>query len=279
MGVTTFPGSSVEDRAAKVNAAVSRIVDMFTSGDLPAKVAQTVIRQQTSDAPSARWSLGNRLLMLAAGTDDARGYDQWKQVGRHVVKGAKAFSILGPRTVKVKETDADGTEREAARVVGFFTIPVFAVEATDGQPLTQPDYRPAVLPPLFDVAQRLGIAVRWAPLLGDYRGCYYPGRNAITLCTHDAVTFFHELAHAAHNTFRPLRGGQHVGQEVVAETVAAVLCSLYGFEGFIWHGAQYVAAYAGENAGKAVMKVLADVQKCLDVILEAHEAAEAEAAD
>lgn len=270
----------MQDREAKVNAAVSRIVDMFTTGDLPAKVAQTVIAQQTSDAPSARWSLGNRLLMLAAGTDDARGYDQWQKAGRHVVKGAHAFSILGPRTVKVKERDEDGTEREAARVVGFFTIPVFPVEATDGEPLAAPDYRPAVLPPLYDVAQRLGIAVRWQPLLGDYRGCFYPGRNAITLCTHDAVTFFHELAHAAHNTFRPLKGGQHVGQEVVAETVAAVLCSLYGFDGFIWHGARYVEGYAGENAGRAVMKVLADVEKVLAmIILDAHEADYAQAAD
>jgi hypothetical protein len=34
--------------------------------------------------------------MLLAGTSDARGFGQWDEAGRWVVKGTKAFHILGP---------------------------------------------------------------------------------------------------------------------------------------------------------------------------------------
>jgi len=39
----------------------------------------------------------------------------------------------------------------------------------------------------------------------------------------DVLTFFHELAHAVHHQLMPggLKGGQHAGQEVVAELAPA----------------------------------------------------------
>ncbi len=97
--------------------------------------------------------------------------------------------------------------------------------------------------------------------------------------THDASTFFHELAHAVHHTIKPggLKGGQHADQEIVAEVVAATLCEMYGFKGYIWHGWQYVKAYAGQDeqkALKAIMGVLSDVEKVLAVIIDTAEKSE-----
>jgi len=255
---------------ARVNEAVNRIVEMFETGKLPTAVAQTVLHRQAGDTPSATWSLGNLLLMLSTGTTDARGFQQWKDVGRSVKKGAKAFYILGPATRKLT-VEEDGKQVEKVIVSGFFGIPVFRYEDTEGAEIARVDYRPDSVPPLMDVAKMFNLRVDYGPCAGSYRGYFKPGENRIMLCTHDVKTWFHELGHAVHNTFRPLHGGQDPTQEIVAETVAATLCSLYGFEGYIFHGAEYIKHYAhGQNPGKAVLKVLADVQKCLTLILEAE---------
>ena len=263
-------------------------MNMFESGNLPAAVARTVICGQAK--PCDKWSLGNRLLMMISGTDDARGFNQWQEVGRRVKKGAKAIYILAP-VVKKKvtrriETDPEtGEEREVEQVrtvtVGFRDIPVFRVEDTEGEPL--PDYAPPEPPPLFDVAKRFVENVKYRPFVGGYYGYFRPATKEIVLNTHDARTFFHELAHAVHHQVKPsgIKGGQYAEQEIVAETVACALCEMYGYSGYVWHGWEYIRRYAaldGQQALKAVMGVLADVEKVLDVILGAAEEAGEKAA-
>lgn len=201
-------------------------------------------------------------------TEDARGYRQWQEAGRQVKKGARAFGILAPLTVKKVETDESGAEVERRAVVGFKSIPVFRADDTEGEPLVYPDYSPPELPPLHDVAERLGVPVRYLPSGSRERGVYSLTNSAISLATHDVDTFFHELAHAAHATLEPLQGGQNPRQEVIAETVAAVLCRLYGFDGYITEARDYVSFYAGQDKPeRAVMRLLADVERVLDVIL------------
>ncbi|MCS5697168.1 ArdC family protein [Desulfofundulus thermocisternus] len=262
----------------RLREALEKLLSMFESGNLPPAVARTMIRRQAGDErPSDKWSLGNRLLMYLAGTEDARGYRQWEEVGRHVKKGAKAFHILAPltKTRKVKIQDPEtGEEREEERpvIVGFRFIPVFRLEDTEGEPLPEVDYAPPELPPLFDVATRMGIKVKYAPGDGSCYGSFQPGLKRINLHTHDVKTYFHELAHAVHNTIRPLVGGQDPVQEVVAETVACTLCEIYGYTGYAWHGWQYIKACAGgepKQALKLVMKVLCEVEEVLERIWEA----------
>jgi len=259
----------------RINQACDRLLEMFKSGQLPPAVARTTIQALDCQLPSSKWSLGNRLLMILAGTDDARGFRQWEEVGRKVKKGARAFYILGPCTKRVtqKETDAEGQEIEEEKIIitGFKAIPVFRYEDTEGEEIQRPDYSPAVLPPLAEVAEAYGITVKYGPFTKRFYGYYQPSREEIMLCTHDVDTFFHELAHGIHNTIRPLEGGQHADQEIVAETVAAVLCEMYGYTGYIYHGYQYIKHYAkaanGAETVKAIMRVLVDVQKVLKVIL------------
>ncbi|MGQ9825527.1 MAG: ArdC-like ssDNA-binding domain-containing protein [Desulfotomaculales bacterium] len=268
----------------KAKEALGRLLNLFETGHLPAAVARTGIRAKAGEnKPSDKWSLCNRLLMALAGTDDARGFKQWQEVGRQVKKGAKAFYILAPFTkkkiVKVRETDPEtGEEREVEQertvIYGFHGVPVFRYEDTEGKPLPGKDYEPPEPPPLFEVAQRFVSDVRYKPFVGRYYGYFRPGE--IVLHTYDVRTFFHELAHAVHHQVKPggLKGGQHADQEIVAETVAATLCELYGFQGYIWHGWEYIKDYAGQDnqqALRAVMSVLADVEKVLDIILSMGE--------
>ncbi len=274
----------------KAKEALNRLLEMFKTGDLPQAVARTTIAAKTGQTakPSDKWSLGNRLLMLAAGTEDARGFNQWQEIGRYVKKGAKAIYILAPITKKklVRRTETDletgeiqVIEEERMVITGFRGVPVFRYEDTEGRPLPEADYDPPEPPPLFDVAKRFVGDVKYKPFIGRYYGYFNPAKREIVLNTHDASTFFHELAHAVHHTIKPggLKGGQHADQEIVAEVVAAALCEMYGFKGYIWHGWQYVKAYSSQDdqqALKAVMGVLAEVEKVLEIILNVVEEAE-----
>ncbi|MCL6559042.1 MAG: ssDNA-binding domain-containing protein [Firmicutes bacterium] len=275
----------------KAKEALGRLLNMFETGNLPAAVARTVIQAKAGgNKPSDKWSLGNRLLMALADTDDARGFKQWQEVGRQVKKGAKAFYILAPFTkkniVKVWETDPEtGEEREVEQertvITGFHGVPVFRYEDTEGKPLPGADYDPPEPPPLFEVARRFVSDVRYKPFVGGYYGYFRP--DEIVLHTHDVRTFFHELAHAVHHTLKPggLKGGQHADQEIVAEVTAAALCEMYGYQGYIWHGWEYIKRYSShepQKALKAVMGVLADVEKVLEIILGTNEEAKSEKA-
>jgi hypothetical protein len=270
----------VSKRVEAAEAALAEILELFADPErLPSAIAQTVIARQQGTSPSVHWSLPNQLLVILAGSCDARGIRQWTEVGRHVVKGSKAVRILAPRTRTLHETDAEtGEERDRVLTVGFVGVPVFRVEDTEGAPLEIPDYRPASLPPLYGVAERLGVDVDYLPFVDRFRGYYSPGDDRIVLCSHDERTWFHELAHAAHARVLAargdsLRGGQDPAQEVVGEVVAATLCRLLDLDGYIAHSAEYIASYAGKGgSARAAMRVLADVQAVLLLLLEPDDA-------
>jgi hypothetical protein len=100
------PGNPPPD---KVSAVLADLLDRFSSPAFPAAVAYACF-PIAAEIPAASWSLGNRVLMLLSGTDDARGFQQWKDAGRFVKKGSHAFYILIPRLAK-KESAAGEVEK------------------------------------------------------------------------------------------------------------------------------------------------------------------------
>lgn len=265
------------DKATIIKNAVGTLLDMFQSGNFPAKVATTIIRKQEEDnIPADSWSFANRLLMAAQGTSDARGFRQWQEVNRHVKKGSKAIHIFAPLTKKVKEKDeTTGEETERIIVTGFRPIPVFRLEDTDGEPLPKFDYTPKVYPPFFDVAKKLGVKVEYKALRSDYYGRYTSGQGKIELCSEDAVVYHHELAHAVHDTFVDLRTCEKAKKEIVAEFAAVTLCELSGVSGYEWQGYKYIQHYCADSKPETVLKkimgVLNDVEKIVAIVLDASE--------
>ena len=150
----------------KVKQALESIVQRFKEGDIPEAIAFSVF--PIPNIPAAKWSLLNRTLMFFAGTSDARGFRQWQEVGRHVKKGSKAFTILAPRFIK-KDTECE--EETKTILVGFLAVPVFRVEDTEGEPL---DYQKIELPelPLMEVAQEWGISLKAVPGNYHYSGYF-----------------------------------------------------------------------------------------------------------
>lgn len=265
------------DKATIIQSAITTLMAMFASGNFPAQVAVSVIRKQAGDhIPSDLWSLGNRLLMAAQATSDARGFRQWGEVGRYVKKGSKAIHIFAPLTKKIKEKDdVTGEETERFIIVGFKPIPVFRLEDTEGEPLDKFDYTPKTYPPFFDVAEKLGVKVEYKALRSDYYGRYTSGQGKIELCSEDAVVYYHELAHAVHDTFVDLKTCDKAKKEIIAELSALILCEISCVSGYQWQGFKYIGAYCADSKPETVLKkmmgVLNDVEKIVSIILDASE--------
>lgn len=255
---------------------IAKLLGLFERQDFAELLTHSIIRRHSDDVrPCDRWSIANRLLIMLAGTTDARGYKQWQEVGRHVRKGERSLKIVAPliRRCVLEPEKPDDDPRNI--IVGFVPIAVFALESTEGKPLPTFDYTPEELPPLWGVAERLGIRVRYQPFGGRYLGAFRPGKAEIELASQDAFVFFHEMAHAAHHQIEPLRPGVLARAEAVAEISACVLCHLQGIVGYEHSAYRYVASYAEEKSPDGVMQfvmaVLSDVEKVVLRILELAE--------
>jgi len=252
----------------KAKVCLQRIVDLFKAGSIPKALAVATIPPQ-SDIPSAKWSISNRVLQFLADTSDARGFRQWQKAGRKVKKGSKAFCILGPKARTIKEADENGQEVEKNIIIGFFAIPVFRAEDTDGEPLP---YEPAKPPPLVDVAEQFGLSVSYQTFASRYYGYYQGGAKRIVLASHESKVFFHELAHAAHERIEgDLKGGQVPSQEIIAELTAATLAQMYCPESNLGFSYDYIKSYAEKSKksiDRACLAVINTVGKVLDEILK-----------
>ena len=251
----------------KAQASLNKVVVAFQSGDLSPVVEIIKIRRHRDDKlPASRWSLGNQLMAFiqSGGELDCRTFNQWKEVDRSVVKGGSAVFILAPLTMTID--DAAQPSGKRTFVKGFKSLPVFPLHQTDGSPLPSFDYAPNELPPLYDVAQRLGVTVSYGPIDDNARGWYSPDRKHIHLGVQSPKTFFHELAHAAHDKLDGVKGGQDVEQETIAEFTAAVLGDLYGFNwtGNAWN---YIKGYADDPL-TAIYKAMSIIERVLALILE-----------
>ena len=253
----------------KAKEQLMKVIESFKSGDIGKFIALSYF--PFPNIPCSKWSLRNRLIMNLAGTYDARGFQQWQQINRRVKKGAKALYILGPVTKKIKVVDQlTQEEKDSFVIVGFKSIPVFAVEDTEGNTL---DYELPVVPelPLLDVAKRFGLEVRAGFFNGSVFGYYSPQKALIHLNTKEEIVFFHELAHAVHDRITDISKLPKWKSEVVAELTATVLALMCGlkWETISGQAYGYIESYAKtskKSALDACLEVVDDIEKILDLI-------------
>lgn len=244
----------------RIKEASQKLIDMFSRQDFPPALSRTIINRMQGDCkPSDKWSITNRIIMMLSGTDDARGFRQWQQVKRSVMKGARAIYIFAPIVTRImdKKIDLDTgyvITEDKSILKGFKLIPVFRYEDTEGEALSTPDYNPPVLPPLTDVAEFLGCTVSYAPFNHSAFGSFNPC-GEISLYSHDVDVFFHELAHLAHHKIKGLKPGQDADQEIIAELSACILCEIYGYQGYQYQGWQYIQHYSGGDPVKTIQHI------------------------
>jgi len=265
-----------KNEVVKINDKIKKVLDgileRFKNGDIPEAVAYTMY-PMPDDIPSAKWSILNRLLMVLAGSSDARGYKQWLAAKRNVRKGSKCFHILVPY---MKKSEDEETGEDGEKLVGFMCRPVFRYEDTDGESL---GYEQIELPdlPLMERAKAWDLNVRAIP--GNYHcyGYYSSKRKEIALATPEEKTFFHELSHAAHERIKKgLKAGQDPFQEIVAELSAQALCHLVGkkSDDSFGNSYRYIERYAKKaklTPHGACLKVMRQTGKVLNLILKGGE--------
>jgi hypothetical protein len=269
MQTTENPAQALDQRASwreRANVELEKVIRLFSTTQLPDLCAKALI--SAPEKPISKWSMGNQLLALLAGTDDARGYRQWQDAERHVRAGSKAFHILGPVFAQKPTEGENGQEETVEVLVGFRAIPVFRYEDTEGADL--PVYKPRDPPPLLDVAARYGMRVNYVRLSAGVYGYTDYEAKVIGLATESWDVFFHELAHAIHRSFEAKSGhGQEPEAETVAQLVAATLARLYGkpADGFSW---TYIASQAQsaspQKVGRLCMRVLDRAKKVLELV-------------
>ncbi|MCK4342434.1 MAG: hypothetical protein KAY37_12005 [Phycisphaerae bacterium] len=151
----------------------TRILDLFQSGSVPKALAPIFVHRADS-VPCRQWSWANQLLTALAGTSDARGFRQWEHAGRKVSKGSKAFHILGPVTKKIEVRDADtGETSERMAVLGFKSIPVFAIESTevfDVEKWAEADKASAAERQFIDALPLVSVARSWGLSVDTFIG-------------------------------------------------------------------------------------------------------------
>ncbi len=272
----------------KVQGGIDRLARQFADGTAVQSVARIMIEGDPK-RPFMRWSMSNRMLaFLTTGSTDCRTFNQWLEVDRVVKKNAVRTTstayLLGPNMIPMKDDAGQPIKDDKGKIMrrfaGYHGFAVFSHEDTEGENL--PLYDPTEPPALLGVAERWGVEVGYAPdgrAVGAMGRISGEGGKKITLFTHDAKTFWHELAHKAHMMVVKARGdkfkvGQDVDQEIVAEFSAAVLAEIYGHTDKHSQSYDYIARYAaeaGDSVGDALISTLGDVQKVLTMILTADE--------
>ena len=259
------------NKATKAQEILKKIADEFGTTEFTEKMALTYIKAPVG--PSEKWSYMNRLFVYLQGTQDARGYNQWISVGRNVKKGSKAIHILGPRMITVSEEDAkkEGKSASYKKMVGFYAIPVFRYEDTEGKPLEEYKPKNKPNPDLLKLVEKRNLKLEWKNTSRGEGGYVDRNMSKIVLCTEDFDVLAHELMHVYDNDTTKLTLGQDPIQETVAELGACVLAQMYGHD-VKSRAYQYIAHYADgrkpEDVGKMCLKVITRVSKVLDRILK-----------
>ena len=218
-------------RAKEIKKSKSVLDKLVASFDKSELLEDAIIKTflDPLNVPQGKYSRLNRIMLYLQGAQDARGSAAWNNLKRHPIDWSKQVLIFMPRTQKIK--DKTGNEdKDITITTGFFLKGLYDISNTFGAKLA--DYEkqePKVMPPLFDVAQKWNINVKYFNVESDGSyGYYSPDRKEIVLKTENSYVFFHELAHAAHEKIDgKLKSGQNAEQEAIAQLTSAVLSRMY----------------------------------------------------
>ena len=222
------------------------------------------------NVPQGKYSRLNKILLFLQGSEDARGNGVWRSLKRFPLDWSKQVYIMIPRTMTIK--DKKNEEDDKTITTGFFYKGLYEISNTYGAKIEEYEkQKPKILPPLIDVAKQWGIDVTYFHSGDTNAYGYFDNKNKINLSTHNAGTFFHELAHVAHKKIDGvLKGGQNPQQEAIAQLVSGVLCRMYD-QKMDKYTYDYILHYAQDDPKKAIQlisKVLVKVSKVLELILE-----------
>ncbi|RHW36082.1 LtrC [Neobacillus notoginsengisoli] len=165
-------------------------------------------------------------------------FKRWNELGRQVRKGEKSIRIFKPNFKKVEDENGEVD----SKLVGFLTVPVFAYEQTEGEPLPidrvkitlegDSDEAREIIEYAEQIAAKDNCPITYGNADGA-NGYYVPAYHSITVSdtlsiNHRCKTLVHELVHS--KVHRYDKTSSRSEKEVVAEGTAFVVCSFFGLD-------------------------------------------------
>lgn len=239
------------------------------------------------------YSANNQFLIWWQAPDATavNSYKRWQELGRQVVKGAKAIRILAPRPVRYtrEEERDDRTEEVEYAYTRFVSVPIFAYEQTEPmEDFKSAPWEPMRFPTLTeDVGGRhfealagslrgTGIPVSEEATPTGIGGYYMPANHSITIGTdhpplHRLHVLIHEAAHAMHYAIdkADAKGSTSAYREIVAESAAYIVAEAVGLDVGA-HSEQYVGVHARIEP-EAMEKALPMIQRISHTLIDALE--------
>lgn len=182
-----------------------------------------------------QYSLYNQIILWFAGCSQVAGYKKWKELDRTVKKGEKAVWILAPWFKKVKKEKQDDQEKQKEVLHGFFSVPVFDIAQTEGEPVKRGMTIKSEIN--FEELRKATEKAGWTVVfkaLEIAKGGYVTGDNGQIVLnsnldkTENTGTLIHEWVHK--ELKHPDNGTPARIAEQQAETATYLLCKILGIE-------------------------------------------------
>lgn len=165
-------------------------------------------------------------------------FKRWNELGRKIRKGETSIRIFKPNFKKVEDENGEVD----TKLVGFLTVPVFAYEQTEGEPLPidkvviKLEGESDEAREIIEFAEKIAAKDNCPVTYGDAKGAngfYSPSEHLIVVSdtlsiNHRCKTLVHELVHS--KVHRYDRTSSRTEKEVVAEGTAFVVCSFFGLD-------------------------------------------------
>lgn len=181
------------------------------------------------------YSLYNQIILCFADCSQVAGYKKWKELGRTVKKGGKAVWILAPWLKPVKVEKEGEEEKEKKILHGFFSVPVFDISQTEGEPIKRGITTGSDIDfdELRKATEKAGWTVVFKPLEIAKGGYVTSDNGEITLNsnldeTENIGTLVHEWVHK--ELKHPDNGTPARVAEQQAETATYLVCKVLGIE-------------------------------------------------
>ncbi len=182
-----------------------------------------------------QYSFCNQIILCFAGCSQVAGYKKWNELGRTVKKGGKAVWILAPWLKKV-EVETDGEEEKERKILhGFFSVPVFDIGQTEGEPIKRGFTTGSDIDfdELRKATEKAGWTVHFKPL-EIAKGGYVTSENGEIILnsnldeTENIGTLVHEWVHK--ELKHPNNDTPAKVAEQQAETATYLVCKVLGIK-------------------------------------------------
>jgi hypothetical protein len=217
------------------------------------------------------WNNQGLIQMQCKNATHVMGYNGWKKLGRHVLKGEKAIKILAPRPYTTTKEDDDGVPIKKEGIY-FTPVNVFDISQTDGEPLPEYSFETNgdgdFLPNLLSYCDELSINVKFTEGLYAY-GLSRKGlveiRDESNVST-QVSTLIHEIVHELlhQNSSKP--GKQQV--EFEAESTCYIVCKHFGLS---QKSAKYLALYGEYSLTKSMDTISKTAKNMIERLTEIGE--------